>query len=84
MERDMRYHASKGDDQSSALKAALRAARDKLRALPASVLLESKIPRQDILDCFRRAPGALDQLLHRGFRSRQKVEAELQSAVLEL
>jgi hypothetical protein len=50
MEREMREHASKGDDQLNSLKVGVRPARGKLRARQANVLLEFKIPRQEILD----------------------------------
>jgi hypothetical protein len=48
------------------------------------VLLEFKIPRQKILDWFRCALAQHDRLLERGIGLRQKSEAELQSAILEL
>jgi hypothetical protein len=67
-----------------ALKAGLREACEKLRALQANVLLEFTIARKQILNWFRSALAQHDQLLQCGIRSRQKNEAELQSAILEL
>jgi hypothetical protein len=53
MEREIRDHASKGDDKLTGVKAGLRGAEEKLRPLQANVLLEFKIPRQEILGWFR-------------------------------
>jgi hypothetical protein len=70
MEREIPDHASKRDDQLIALKTGLRVTREKLSALQSGVLLEFKIPKQEILYWFRRALVHHDRLLPYGICSR--------------